>query len=602
MIEVINTATNKKITYDGKKLGGDAFPIFMAEALVRNETKLDMGDPYEGSKTASLDESPDVLMSVLRHAVAPEAPYAGFVKVTVNGQTMPSVKYDPRTVADGAEEEIDIDSILSEVFPDSEAAQVGPVASGSTDNVGATKGLSMDSGKGERAVNDLISAFANYRTLAYKGESQDPSAFANYRALRFKSEVTNLNAPEDEGILEKVGLINSQNPIVRAGETAVSIATPGDLSDVRRPVRSSIYEALTPGGGGGNHHLIRRGLGRAKRNQLRCPPGFEHGGQFTDKRLSTCGLRLFDLPGFGLVPIGKGPGNNRGVNPMLAETIRGVENAGETTIQRAADVSVPGDNTAPSGPNVQVPNAEGPAAAAAAATQNAAQAAASSTATPSSQPGPQLDISRIALINPTGELDTAKREASIKKAVAVAAEANSPDFGRLVRRDGTMLDNVVPVVRLADVRNSDDMDQGFLVTAISDPAKFAESEFQVLSAGLDGIVMATPDKKGFIRLERAGAGAGSIRGMRRRWGTLLREQDPSTPGAAFDQLVQEGGKKLKLSVQYPGLNDPLAMVQIQRGGAKRTVRKWVYFMFLSADAPLRPTTLKPWTSVGEEEK
>lgn len=405
----------------------------------------------------------------------------------------------------------------------------------------------------------------------------NPATFANYRTMRLKHVIDERTSMfGDPEILFKVGLINSNNPIVRGAETAASIAIPGDLSNVRSPVRSQIYQALTPGGNGGNRspHLIRRALGGAKRNQLRCPPGFEHGGQFTDRRLSTCGLRLFDLPGFGLFKmIDTKPGDGKRIGdsgkPNLARAIEGAVPNGATTIERAANAAT-GDGGSVANPLPSLPDG--------------------------------IDLSRIALINPTGDLNPQRREAAIKKAAAAAVDANSPDFGRLVRRDGTMLDNVVPVLRLADVRNSDDMDKGFLVTSITDPQNFAVAEFQVLSAGLDGIVMTTPDGKGQIRLEKSGAGAGSIRGMRRRWGTLLRDQPKDMPGAAFDQLVIEGGKKLKLSVSYPGLEDPFGMVTVQRGSMTRTVRRWVFAMFLSDEAPLRPESLKPWSLAKEASK
>lgn len=78
----------------------------------------------------------------------------------------------------------------------------------------------------------------------------NPAAFANYRTMRLKHVIDQRTAMfGDPDVLFKVGLINSNNPIVRAGETAASIAIPGDLSDIRSPVRSTAFELLTPGGG-----------------------------------------------------------------------------------------------------------------------------------------------------------------------------------------------------------------------------------------------------------------------------------------------------------------------------------------------------------------
>lgn len=517
MIRVFDPATKRELTYDGKRLRGTHTAIRLANEMIDEEVLISTGDPHDMFQSASLEDSPLVLLATLRNAVSPGAPFAGGIQVTINGQETQTFDWP----------------LKEEKSP-----------------------------AGAKSI----------------------SAFANFSVLRFKSEAVKRDPKPHSEIQLKVGVIQSNNPVVRAGQAAVSAALPGDLSDIRRPGRSTLYEALTPGPPGGPRNMVRRALGRSRKNQLRCPPGFENGGQFTDKQLSTCGLRLFDLPGFGLYRLnrdgdgrGAGAGGGEGTTtPRRAEAIEGIAPGDATTIQRAAEVqSVDGQNG--EAPNV------------------AAQQAGASN-----QDG--IDISRIALINPVGELDAKAREESIKKATEVAAEANSPDFGRLVRRDGTMLDNVVPIVRLADVRNSEDMEQAFLVTAITDPMKLAEAEFQVMSAGLDGIVMVTPDGKGFVRLEKSGAGRGSIRGMRRRWGTLLSEQDDSAPGAAFDQLVQEGGKKLKLSIQYPGIEDPLAMIEIKRGNTTRSVRRWVYALFLSEQAPMRPKTTKPWAIVESEEE
>ena len=350
-----------------------------------------------------------------------------------------------------------------------------------------------------------------------------------------------------EAVRTKVGLIESNNPVVRAGQAAASIAVPGNMSAVRRPGRSAVYQALTPGLGGngstGGGRLIRRALrstAEGERNQLRCPPGFEHGGRFAKADLSNCGMRLFDLPGFGLVRIARDASGKvqraRGANsPLEAEAVTPAE---------AQDA---------------------------------------------------LDISRTALITEVGELNSAARETAITETMKIAGNVTEPDFARLVRRDGTLLDNVVPVVQLADVRTSDDMEDAFLVAPLLDGATVGVDMFQAMSGGLDGIIMVLPGDKGSIRIQRSSKqDARAVRGLRRRWGTLVRDQDPQLPGTALSTLIDEAKGKLKLSVNYPGMKDPLAMVEIERGGATRQVRRWVYELFLSSDAPARPSNVKAW--------
>jgi hypothetical protein len=91
---------------------------------------------------------------------------------------------------------------------------------------------------------------------------------------------------------EKVGLVGSRSRAGRAAQAIGSVVTPGDLSDIRSPIRSTIAETLTPGGGRG----LRRPRARAREREYRCPEGFQFGGRFTDSEWSTCGRQLFDLP------------------------------------------------------------------------------------------------------------------------------------------------------------------------------------------------------------------------------------------------------------------------------------------------------------------
>ena len=409
-----------------------------------------------------------------------------------------------------------------------------------------------------------------------------PQSFGEYRLIRFlTASGKRLALPDvqsEQGIQVKVGLVGSHSKPVQALQGAASAVIPGDLSNIRSPIRSAAWSAITPGAPNRqDRNLIRRALRAAPKEQLRCPPGFEHGGQFTDKQLTTCGARLFDLPGFGLVSIGKFSARLLGAeDPLSGQAIAASAPDGPTTRLRAANVGTPNEGDGPNPPAPLAPSVQ------------AAQGA--------------MDISRIALINPVGALDKNRIEESITKAIPIAAKLNNPSFARLVRQDGTMLDNVVPVIQLADIRGSEDMENGYLVTAITDPGKFAVDEFQTLSGGLAGIVMATPDGKGFIRLERASTRNNKIRGLRRRWGTLLRDTPDNEPGIAFSTLIDEAGADLKLSVQYPGIKNPNEMIQIERKGQIRNVRRWVYQMFLSPKAPMRPTGTEAWDLTEAEAK
>jgi hypothetical protein len=85
--------------------------------------------------------------------------------------------------------------------------------------------------------------------------------------------------------------VEIQTKASRLGSTLTSLAIPGDSDPLRSPVRSAIYRTLTPGKPGG--------VGGSKPGQnrgYRCPEGYQYGGRFTDSRLSTCGAKLFDIP------------------------------------------------------------------------------------------------------------------------------------------------------------------------------------------------------------------------------------------------------------------------------------------------------------------
>ena len=96
---------------------------------------------------------------------------------------------------------------------------------------------------------------------------------------------------------KRVGVVGSSTAVGQAAQAAGSIILPGDISDFRSPIRSQIYETLTPGGGRGlpsARRLVRgaRRGGQGARNKFRCPPGFQKGGTFTNAQFSTCGAQI----------------------------------------------------------------------------------------------------------------------------------------------------------------------------------------------------------------------------------------------------------------------------------------------------------------------
>ena len=69
------------------------------------------------------------------------------------------------------------------------------------------------------------------------------NSWANARAREFLASQGTLS--------EKVGVVSSRSRVGRGAQAVGTMLAPGDLSDVRSPIRSTIAEALTPGGGRG---------------------------------------------------------------------------------------------------------------------------------------------------------------------------------------------------------------------------------------------------------------------------------------------------------------------------------------------------------------
>lgn len=139
------------------------------------------------------------------------------------------------------------------------------------------------------------------------------------------------------GLSQKAGVLGSGSRVVQAAQGAASFAVPGDLSDIRSPIRSTIWETLTPGGGRG----LRRPGG--KERTYRCPEGYQFGGRFTDSKWSTCGRQLFDIPGLAatlrqIAESMMGTGSGIGYMQPNVTPLSGVDATGDVLKSRAAQI------------------------------------------------------------------------------------------------------------------------------------------------------------------------------------------------------------------------------------------------------------------------
>ena len=382
-------------------------------------------------------------------------------------------------------------------------------------------------------------------------------------SVNFKAEImarsrANLFAPSGFGA--KVGLVSSNTVTGRALQSAGSFLLPGDLGDIRHPVRSTIYEALTPGGRGVPGRSRRGGIGFRRRgggarNKFRCPPGFEKGGTFTNSAFSTCGRQILRIPSLET----GGPGS---LSPDAEATVRRlatdadlVRSIGDLRRNRSA-----------------------------------------------------LDIIRAAQIPPAPkEVDVPRRQSSVD--LILAAIAENPDTSvRVVRRDGIILEPAVGLADVAGLGEFDDLNDGALV--VSDATRAAGQQIGIqevptLRTGVRGIVWALPGL-GAVSLRREGGDLSETErdALVRQWTAAVnavgRSDDPT---AAIRRFADNSDGRYVIDV---ALNDAdveavdRELVTVTRRGQELIVPRWVYQTYLSRNAPRRPQNQQPYILLEEK--
>jgi hypothetical protein len=337
----------------------------------------------------------------------------------------------------------------------------------------------------------------------------------------------------------------SLGPVGTAATGAFSFALPGDLSDIRSPVRSAIFEALTPGlpSVGGRRGIGRRGGGA--RNKFRCPPGFQAGGTFTNSNFSTCGLRVLGIPM-------SGPGSFKDF-----EIIRSL--ADDADLRRSIGDLRTNRNSRAIIENSQIPAAP-------------------------------------------KEVSIGKRQSSIDLVVSLIDAEPNLDLGRrFVRRDGVILDIVLPNNTIAGLGEFDDMNDGVIVLNenLRKEGQIGQDLVPVMVTGLRAIVFHVPGQ-GTMSLRRVGGDMtdDERNGLAAAWAAALTssQRRPDDPTAALRNFVEnsDGRYVLDENISSGGagedaeteFNRELIVVE-SSAGAKITVPRWVYELYLSREAPRR---------------
>jgi len=297
--------------------------------------------------------------------------------------------------------------------------------------------------------------------------------------------------------------------VKRLGHTLLSLAIPGDSDPIRSPVRSAVYRTITPG---------KPGVGGSKPGQnrgYRCPEGYQFGGRFTDSRLSTCGAQLFDIPSpLGLAlgalsRLSKGPKGK----PASGRILGPGEYIDSPVISRA--------------PNVQIPKV--------------------STANNASRANSVAEM-----VRQLGGVDTR--------------------HSRLVRRDGFVLQPVVPPSVLRAIPDNRDMEGSTFIQSALGQTEFGRDELGLLSnTGVNQLLYVTPGGNTFSLQKVRELTVGERRKLGRTVNTANSIDISTDPTARLKYVANETGDGIRYSENFPSIKNPHQM--IFRGGKNR--EKWV---------------------------
>lgn len=282
------------------------------------------------------------------------------------------------------------------------------------------------------------------------------------------------------------------NPLRTIGHTALSLAVPGDSDPFRSPVRSAIYRTLTPGFGGG-------GSGGRRRNKpYRCPEGYQYGGRFTDSRLSTCGVKLFDIPS----PLGLAlSALARQFRPKKAQTITGNPLGGGIYPEALIDARKP-----------QIPKV-------------------------SSSNGRLADI-RVKELTP--------------------AIAQTPQkVARMVRRDGFVLEPVVTSKVLREIPDNRDMEGAIYMMSAFGSQDIGGDELGMLSnSGIKKVVYVTPNGSTLNIEKTRQLTVGERRKLGKTVTQSIAQNNSKDPAARLKYLSEQMGDSIGYSENFVNVRNP----------------------------------------------
>ena len=305
--------------------------------------------------------------------------------------------------------------------------------------------------------------------------------------------------------------------------TIASIAIPGDISPIRSPIRSAISRTLTPGKPG-----LSGGVPTKPNRGHRCPEGYQYGGRFTDSRLSTCGMKLFDIPS----PLGA-------ALSALKRSFRSPKLEGVTSgVLQGAEP--PNDPVIRRDPNVQIP--------------------------------------KVSAFNRAAFLE--QIEAMIK-----GLGSTSSPTSRMVRRDGFVLEPVVPARVLRSVPDNRDMEGAAYLSSVIGPDGFGKEEVGLLSnTGVNSVFFVLPEGS-TISISKTRE---LTVGERRKLGKTIRAAESmatsNNPTGNMKYIAEEMGDGIAYSESFVKVKNPNEIVDGKP--------KWLTSAFPKPNLAKKPKTAK----------
>lgn len=339
----------------------------------------------------------------------------------------------------------------------------------------------------------IIADLSAKKLNVFKSIASSERSIIEYKASAKRS--SSLRSYSRKNITSQSG-IQTKITAGQVGRSIVSTIIPGDLDPLRSPVRSAVWRTITPG---------KPGMGGAPipgRNRgYRCPEGYQYGGRFTDSRLSTCGAKLFDIPS----PLGL-------AISAVRRALRGPKAMPGVTGEIVGGAPPPGNIIVSRDPNVAIPKVS-------------------------------ADNKKAAL-------------ARIKEMVDGLSNHRSR-AARMVRRDGFVLEPVVPARVLRSIPDNRDMEGATYLLSAFSPKDFGNDEMGLLSnTGISSVVYVMPGGSTISLSKARELTVGERRKLGKTIKTAERMANTKDPASRLKYVADEMGDGLAYSERFVGIKNP----------------------------------------------